>query len=154
MHFSEYDTRLAGYAIIVNDDDEILLSWFNGGRDHSHAIWTLPGGGIEFSESIEEGTIREVKEETGYDAELVRPLTTHSFTESRRNPAFGTSKPRPFKGARIVFEARITGGTLGTLEVGGTTDRAEWLSIDSLADIRHARIIDIGLDALRGGRPG
>ncbi|TGD12514.1 NUDIX domain-containing protein [Brevibacterium sp. S111] len=152
MHFSEYDTRLAGYAIIVNDDDEILLSWFNGGRDHSHAIWTLPGGGIEFSESIEEGTIREIKEETGYDAELVRPLTTHSFTESRRNPAFGASTARPFKGVRVVFEARITGGTLGTLEVDGTTDRAEWLAIESLTDIRHARIINVGLEALRGDR--
>jgi ADP-ribose pyrophosphatase YjhB (NUDIX family) len=96
-----------------------------------HALWTLPGGGIEFDESIEEGTIREVKEETGYDAELVRPLTTHSFTESRRNPAFGSSRPRPFKGARVVFEARITGGTLGTLEVGGTTDRAA-VAVDRL----------------------
>src|SRR5699024_5622759 len=125
MHLSEYDIRLAGYAVIVRDHDEIRLSWVNGGRDRLHARRTLHGGGVEFDESIDEGTIREVKEETGYDAELGRPLTTHSFTESRRNPAFGTSKPRPFKGARIVFEARITGGTLGTLEVGGTTDRAE-----------------------------
>ncbi|UVI37526.1 NUDIX hydrolase [Brevibacterium spongiae] len=152
MHFSEYDTRLAGYAVIVNDDDEILLSWFNGGRDRAHAIWTLPGGGIEFFETIEEGTIREIKEETGYDAQLLRPLTTHSFTDSRRNPAFGESTDRPFKGVRVVYEARITGGTLGTLEVDGTTDRAEWLAIDSLADTHHARIIDVGLDALRGSR--
>ena len=58
MHFSEYDTRLAGYAVIVNDDDEILLSWFNGGKARLHATWTLPGGGIEFDDSIEAGTIR------------------------------------------------------------------------------------------------
>ena len=38
MHFSEYDTRFAGYAVIVNDDDEILLSWFNGGKDRLHSI--------------------------------------------------------------------------------------------------------------------
>src|SRR5699024_10629544 len=139
MHFSEYDIRLAGYAVIVNDDDAILLSWFNGGRERLQALWTLPGGGIELREGVEECKIREVMEETGYGVEVCRPLTTHSFTESRCKHAFGASKPRPFKGARVVFEARITGGTLGTLEVGGTTDRAEWLSIDSLADIRHAR---------------
>ncbi|WP_181275425.1 NUDIX hydrolase [Brevibacterium oceani] len=149
MHFSEYDTRLAGYAVIVNDDREILLSWFNGGADNSHAIWTLPGGGIEYDESIEDGTIREIKEETGFDAQLVRPLTTHSFTDARRNPSFGESSGRPFKGVRVVYEARITGGTLGTLEVDGTTDRAEWLAIDSLTEVRHARIIDVGLDAWR-----
>lgn len=152
MHFSEYDTRLAGYAVIVNDDDEILLSWFNGGKDRLHSIWTLPGGGIEFDESIEAGTVREIKEETGFDAEIVRPLTTHSFTEARRNPIFSDSTDRPFKGVRVVYEARITGGTLGTLEVDGTTDRAEWLPIATLNDVRHARIIDVGLDALRGGR--
>lgn len=149
MHFSDYDTRLAGYAVIVNDDQEILLSWFNGGSEPAHALWTLPGGGIEFHESIETGTIREIKEETGFDAELIRPLTTHTFTENRNNVARGRSAPRPFKGVRVVYQAAITGGTLGTLEVDGTTDRAEWLPIDSLADIRHARIIDIGLDAWR-----
>lgn len=149
MHFSDYDTRLAGYAVIVNQDREILLSWFNGGREPAHALWTLPGGGIEFHESIEAGTIREIKEETGFDADLVRPLTTHTFTENRSNSSRRRSAPRPFKGVRVVYEARITGGTLGTLEVDGTTDRAEWLAIDSLSGMRHARIIDVGLDALR-----
>ncbi|TSI18776.1 NUDIX hydrolase [Brevibacterium aurantiacum] len=149
MHFSDYDTRLAGYAVIVNQDREILLSWFNGGSEPAHALWTLPGGGIEFHESIEAGTIREIKEETGFDAELIRPLTTHTFTENRSNSARRRSVSRPFKGVRVVYEADITGGMLGTLEVDGTTDRAEWLAIDSLADVRHARIIDIGLDAWR-----
>lgn len=149
MHFSDYDTRLAGYAVIVNEDREILLSWFNGGKEPAHALWTLPGGGIEFHESIEAGTIREIKEETGFDAELVRPLTTHTFTEQRSNASRRRSAPRPFKGVRVVYEARIIGGTLGTLEIDGTTDRAEWLTMDSLSGVRHARIIDVGLDALR-----
>ena len=73
MHFSEYDTRLAGYAIIVNHDQEILLSWFNGGHEHSMRCGLCPEVGIEYHESIEEGTIREIKEETGFDAELVVP---------------------------------------------------------------------------------
>ncbi|RBP66234.1 ADP-ribose pyrophosphatase YjhB (NUDIX family) [Brevibacterium sanguinis] len=147
MQFFEYDTRLAGYAVIVNEDREILLSWFNGGHDSSHALWTLPGGGVEFEEGIEEATIREVKEETGFDAELLRPLTTHTFNGTSRQPRRGEDGPRPFKGVRIVYEARIVGGELGTLEVDGTTDRAEWLPISSLPQIRHAQIIDIGLEA-------
>lgn len=148
MHFTDYDTRVAGYAVIVNDRAEILLSWFNGGAEPAHALWTLPGGGVEFHEGIEEATIREIKEETGFDAELVRPLATHSFTEPRRGARFGDPTHRPFKGVRVVYEARITGGVLGTLEIDGTTDRAEWVSIDSLQTTRHARIIDVGLNAL------
>ncbi|WP_309132946.1 NUDIX domain-containing protein [Brevibacterium sp.] len=149
MHFSEYDTRLAGYAVIVNEAQEILLSWFNGGHDASHAVWTLPGGGVEFNEGIEEATVREVREETGFDAELIRPLTTHTFTETRRHAAYGEVTARPFKGVRVVYEARIVGGELGTLEIDGTTDRAEWLPLSALAQVRHARIIDIGLEAWR-----
>lgn len=143
LHFSEYDTRLAGYAVIVNDDNEILLSWFNGGGEPGRALWTLPGGGIDFDESIEEGTVREIREETGFDAALIRPLTTHSFTEKRRGST------RPFKGVRVVYLAEVVGGTLGTLEIDGTTDRAEWISIAALPRIRHARIIDVGLEAWR-----
>lgn len=147
MHFSEYDTRVAGYAVIVNDDS-ILLSWFNGGSDPAHALWTLPGGGVEFHEGIEEATIREIKEETGYDAELVRPLTTHSFTEPCHGSATPTPGTRPFKGVRVVYLARIVGGELGTLEVDGTTDKAEWIPLSALSELRHARIIDVGLTAL------
>ena len=146
LHFSEYDTRLAGYAVIVHDDNEILLSWFNGGGEPGRALWTLPGGGIDYDESIEEGTVREIREETGFDAELIRPLTTHSFTEKRRGSG------RPFKGVRVVYLAEVVGGTLGTLEIDGTTDRAEWISIAALPRIRHARIIDVGLDAWRAER--
>ena len=146
LHFSEYDTRLAGYAVIVNDDNEILLSWFNGGGEPGRALWTLPGGGIDYDESIEEGTVREIREETGFDAELIRPLTTHSFTEKRRGSG------RPFKGVRAAHLAAAAGGPLGTLEIDGTTDRAEWISIAALPRIRHARIIDVGLDAWRAER--
>ena len=35
MHFTEYDTRLAAYAVLVNEVDEILLTWFNGAERRS-----------------------------------------------------------------------------------------------------------------------
>ena len=53
---------------------------------------------------------------------------------------------------RVVYLAEVVGGTLGTLEIDGTTDRAEWISIAALPRIRHARIIDVGLDAWRAER--
>lgn len=50
MHFTEYDTRLAGYAVIIDDADHILLSWFNGGRNWGRPGWSLPGGGVDLVE--------------------------------------------------------------------------------------------------------
>lgn len=134
LHFTEYDTRVAGYAVITREDT-ILLTWFNGSR----ACWSLPGGGIEFDESVEEGVVRETKEESGYDIALGPLLATHSFTDA------DPGRARPFKSVRILYAAEITGGTLGTLEVGGTTDRADWVSIAALQDEPRADIVDIAV---------
>ncbi|TCO51087.1 hypothetical protein EV646_10169 [Kribbella antiqua] len=56
MHFSEYDTRLAAYAVIV-DSDKILLTWFVG-NDHAPACWSMPGGGVEFAQWVPLGEAR------------------------------------------------------------------------------------------------
>jgi 8-oxo-dGTP diphosphatase len=143
VDFTDYDTRLAAYALIV-DEDRVLLTWYNGsGKDEPG--WSLPGGGVDFAESVEEAVVREVREETGHDVALHEPIAVHSFTEP-----VGHRSPRPFKSVRIVFRATIAGGTLGTLEVGGTTDFAEWVPIDRLASENgRADIVDVAIDAWR-----
>lgn len=53
MDFTDYDTRVAGYAVIVDADDRVLTTWWNGEARPELANWSLPGGGIEFDEAIE-----------------------------------------------------------------------------------------------------
>ena len=72
LEFFDYDTRVAAYALIV-DEDRILLSWWNG-EGHSEPAWSLPGGGVDLPETVGEGTVREVREETGFDVELIYDL--------------------------------------------------------------------------------
>lgn len=147
MDFTEYDVRLAAYAVVVDSEGRILLSWYNGGV-RGVPGWTLPGGGVEYDESIEEAIVREVHEETGYVVELDAPLTTHSFTDA--TDATGPQPPRPYKSVRFVYAAHVVGGRLGTLEVGGTTDRAAWIPLDEvpLSDPR-AVILDVAISAWR-----
>ena len=40
-------------------------------RPPAHGLYTLPGGGVELGEPLEQAVIREVREETGLDIELI-----------------------------------------------------------------------------------
>ncbi len=77
--------------------------------------------------------------------ELDAPLATHFFTD-----VTGPRPPRPCKSVRFVYAAHEVGGRLGTLEVGGTTDRAAWIPLDEvpLSDPR-AVILEVAISAWR-----
>lgn len=53
-------------TIVLNDEGEILL--IKGPRRG----WEMPGGQVEEGESIKEAAIRETKEESGIDVEIVK----------------------------------------------------------------------------------
>lgn len=151
MHFSEYQMRLAAYALLVDTahdgSERILLSWWNG-EGVGTPGWSLPGGGVEFEEQPDVGLVREVKEETGFDIAVGPLITVHTWS----NPHGRPDRPLPFKAVRVLYAATITGGELGTLEVGGSTDRAAWIPIDGLDDEpgETTEIVRIAVAAHRG----
>jgi ADP-ribose pyrophosphatase YjhB (NUDIX family) len=50
----------AASAIVTNNESAILVH-----RRTDNDLWALPGGGMEFGESISDTVVREVREETG-----------------------------------------------------------------------------------------
>jgi len=40
-------------------------------REIKNSPWQIPGGGLEFNESTEQCVVREIKEETGLDVEII-----------------------------------------------------------------------------------
>lgn len=143
LEFHEYDTRVAAYAVIV-DGDRILLSWWNG-EGHGTPAWSLPGGGVDLPETPAEGAVREVREETGFDVELTGLLAVDSFVVPPEERLLDTDRWN--RSLRIVYSARVIGGTLGTLEVDGSTDHAEWVPIASVPDVPRVGIVEVGLGA-------
>jgi 8-oxo-dGTP diphosphatase len=53
-------------AIVLNDNNEILL--IKGPRRG----WEMPGGQVEVGESLSDAAIRETKEESGVDIEIIK----------------------------------------------------------------------------------
>jgi len=142
-HYTQYDTRLAAYAVVVRDSadgGEVLLALWN--EDGDRKRWTLPGGGVELAETPEEGVVREVKEETGYDVELDGLLGIETDVippEGRRRDT-----DRPFKAVRVFYAAHTVGGELAD-EVDGTTDEARWISLIDVPTLSRVSMIDTGL---------
>ncbi len=139
MDFTDYDTRLAAYAVIVDEQERVLLALWNEGE---RPQWTLPGGGVELHETPEQGAVRELREETGYDVELGRVLgvDSHVIPAEERHHDRG----RPLRSLRVVFEARIVAGEL-THEQDGTTDEARWIPLDEVVELHRVPLIDTAL---------
>ena len=54
-------------AAIIQQNDSILLVRHQKGND---SYWLLPGGGVEFSESLESALVRELKEEACVEVQV------------------------------------------------------------------------------------
>ena len=160
MDYTDYDTRYAAYTVIVEPVSattrgrmghsdrsspvaegglHILLALWNEGVPPQ---WTLPGGGVDFVETAEQGAVREAREETGFDVVLGRLLGVDSFVvpAARRH----RQTARPLKAVRVVYTARITGGAL-TREIDGTTDEARWWPLEAVVDLPRVGLVDIAL---------
>lgn len=59
-------------AVLVIKDNKFLLAERN--KENYNKYWVIPGGGVKFGEKIEEAAIREIKEETNLDVEIIKSL--------------------------------------------------------------------------------
>ena len=88
-----------GVGILIEMEDGIVL--IKRGGQVKTGQWALPSGYIEADESVEEAAVREAREETGLEIELVDLLGVYSFPEGP-----------PTSGIIVFYRARPSGGTL------------------------------------------
>jgi ADP-ribose pyrophosphatase YjhB (NUDIX family) len=106
-------------AIIELDGGIVLIE-----RSNPPFGWALPGGFVDYGESLESAVIREAKEETGLDIAEVRQMHTYSAPE--RDPRFHT--------INTVFIARAAGTPLA----GDDAKGVRVVKLDQLAGVNLA----------------
>ena len=100
--------------------------------------WTIPGGWSDVGNTPTEVAVKEIKEETGLDAEIVRLIAVY---DKQRHP----HPPEPYYIYKMIFHCKITGGEL---QAGFDMQGADWFSLDELPQLSENRILESQLHHL------
>lgn len=137
MNAQDPSPRIRAAAIIVQDDSILLVRHEKDGRRY----WLLPGGGVDFGESLAEALIREVREETG--------LAITAGALVMLNDSIPPDRHRHV--LNVYFTAEVTGGELKP----GRDGRLEDVSFVLLTELPALTFYpDVRESLLRGLREG
>lgn len=111
-------------AAVFDQAGQVLLV-----RERVDGAWALPGGWADVGESLAEGAVREVREESGYDVVIDRLLGLYE-RERWGHP------PLPFFTLKAVLAAHVVGGAPAT---SSETDEVGWFPRDALPPLSLGR---------------
>jgi ADP-ribose pyrophosphatase YjhB (NUDIX family) len=112
--------RVGCGAVVRDADGRILL--IQRGRDPERGHWGLPGGKVDWMETVEAAVVREVREETALEVQLLRLLCVADHFE----PALAQHWVAP------IYEARATTCTEASIQEPGVQTGLGWFAVDSL----------------------
>ncbi len=123
-------------AVIFDEDGRVLLQ-----QRTDNGLWGLPGGAVEFGESVLDALHREVREETGLAIEVGRLVGIYSHPDHHQIVTYTDGSVFHF--VSVCFACRPTGGAL---TLGDETSGLAWFAPpgwpSSLMPVHRIRIDD------------
>lgn len=113
-------------GVVIDSEERFLLM-----RERSDGLWSLPGGWADPLDTPSTAVVREVREETGHVAEVIKLVGCWD------RDARGHLPPLAVAAYKLFFLCRSTGSgpfeALETLEIG-------WFGIDNLPELSLGRV--------------
>jgi len=130
----EYPTvKVDVRGFVLNEKDEILMA-----KESVDGKWTIPGGWADIGDTPSEAVLKEIKEETGFNSEIVSLLAIY---DKRCHP----HPPETYYIYKLMFFCKITGGELAH---GFDMQGAGFFPLDELPELSKDRILKSQLEHL------
>ncbi len=108
-------------GVVIKQDGKYLLVQENcPERKEVHETWNLPAGRVDVGDTIEITAVKEAKEESGFNVELIRKLDIFQYTAT--------------EAVKHAFEAKIIGGGLKYPE--DEILDAKWYTFDEIKNMK------------------
>ncbi|MBN2112487.1 NUDIX domain-containing protein [Candidatus Woesearchaeota archaeon] len=110
-------------ALILNDKNEFLMLLRGKNCKNEHGKWMVPGGAVDFNDTLEDTIKREVKEELGVEIELgeIIAVANHILPQEKQHWVSPTFKAKIISGEPKIMEPQ-------------KHDDIGWFSFDSLPE--------------------
>ena len=117
--------------IIKNAKDEVLILR-RAGSAHATGFWCLPGGKVDYCDTVEESAVRELQEETSLVCNSLRFL----FYQDSLPP-----EPGGMHCINLYFECAVS----GTLVLNNESSEFAWISREDIDEYEIAFRNDVAL---------
>ncbi|QYN22219.1 NUDIX hydrolase [Amycolatopsis sp. DSM 110486] len=121
-------------AFIQDERGHILMI-----RRTDNDLYSIPGGQLELGETLSQTAVREVREETGIECEVISLVGLYS--NPKHVVAYDDGEVR--QEFSICFRARAIGGTLRTSD---ESKEVTWVTPDDLSGLNIHRSIRLRMD--------
>jgi|ERR1019366_824335 ADP-ribose pyrophosphatase YjhB (NUDIX family) len=122
-HKPQNTPKIAVNAIVFNGQGEVLLA-----RRTDNGMWCIPGGHVDLGETLANACLRELREETGLEAEVVKLVGVYSDPQNSLHIAQGPE----WHTIRVSFLCKITGGTIRPSE---ETSEIKYFKVNQLPSL-------------------
>src|SRR3989344_7702588 len=119
---NDHNEIIKAGCVVMNDNKEVLLV-----TDKARKIWSFPKGHAESGETLEQVALREVREETGYEVEIVERLADIVYTHGETG--------EPIRGAMFLAKP---------IKITGSSEKetySEWFSIEEAKKIIYPNLV-------------